>query len=372
MAIKGSTEIKVGIFVFIGLLALFYLTFELAEEAFTPKDSYHIYAVFENVSGLTKGANIEMAGVKIGRVGNIGLTPDGKAKVELLIYKQYKIPEDAEAVIKTYGVLGDKFVEIKAGRSKNYLKPGAVMVKTYSPASLEDILAKIEPALEGLNEIFGTKEGKTNFKEFIANIKETSENFKKITTDIKKGKGTLGKLLIDEGLYNELVVVVENLKMFTKEMAEGQKVITELVKNKNLSRDIIQTVANLRKISEELEKGEGTLGKLMKDDSLYKELKAIAINLKDLTDRIKKGEGTLGKLVYDDKMYKDLEAIATTLKKLTDKIEKGEGTLGKLLKDESLYIEAKKTLQSVNRAAQVVEEQTPISVLGTVAGAVMK
>lgn len=71
-------------------------------------------------------------------------------------------------------------------------------------------------------------------------------------------------------------------------------------------------------------------------------------------------------------LSKDLKSAAQNLDKILAKIEKGEGTLGKLLKDESLYSEAKKTLRSVNRAAKGVEEQVPITVLGTVAGAAMK
>nr|MCR5853833.1 hypothetical protein [Thermodesulfobacteriota bacterium] len=74
----------------------------------------------------------------------------------------------------------------------------------------------------------------------------------------------------------------------------------------------------------------------------------------------------------DDKLYKDLKAIASDLRKITAQIESGQGTLGKLLKDDSLYIEAKRTLKSVNRAAKGVEEQTPITVLGVVAGAAMQ
>jgi phospholipid/cholesterol/gamma-HCH transport system substrate-binding protein len=338
MAIKGSTEIKVGIFVFIGIIALLYLTFKLAEEAFTPKDAYKLYAVFDNISGLTKGAKVEMAGIPIGKVGNIELTSDGKAKVELLIYKGYKIQEDAKAAIRTYGVLGDKFVDIKPGYSNNYLQPGSMIAYTEGAISVDDILASIGPTVEGLKELLGTEEGKENLKVLVANIKDASHSFKNIAERIEKGQGTLSKLISDDKLYKDLAATAESLKAVAKQIESGQ----------------------------------GTLGKLVKDEEIYKSLKTTIANLESVSKRLEKGEGTLGKLMTDEKLYKDLKAISEDLRKITAQIESGQGTLGKLLKDDSLYIEAKKTLKSVNRAAQGVEEQVPISVLGVMAGAAMQ
>jgi phospholipid/cholesterol/gamma-HCH transport system substrate-binding protein len=338
MAIKGGTEIKVGIFVLIGIVALLYLTFKLAEEAFTPKDVYKIYAVFDNISGLTKGAKIEMAGIPIGRVGRIELTPEGKAKVELLIYKGYKIQDDAIAAIRTYGVLGDKFVDIKPGYSKIYLQPGSMIAHTESAISVDEILASIGPTVEGLKELIGTKEGKENLKILVANIRDASQSFKNIAERIEKGQGTLSKLISDDKLYKDLTATAENLK----------------------------------KVSAQIESGQGTLGKLVKDEELYKSLKQTVANLESVSKRLEKGEGTLGKLMTDEKLYKDLKAISEDLRKITAQIESGQGTLGKLIKDDSLYTEAKKTLKSVNRAAKGVEEQVPITVLGVMAGAAMQ
>lgn len=345
MANKGATEIKVGIFVFLGILALLYLTFRLAQEAFVPKDTYRLYAVFDSVSGLIKGAKIEMAGVPIGKVGEISLTPEGKAKVELLIFKRYKVQEDATALVRTFGVLGDKFVEIRPGRSQAFLSEGGMIAKTESPVDLDQILANIGPTVEGLKEVLGTQEGKENLKILVANIKDASESFKKIAEKVEKGQGTLGKLVADDKLY----------------------------------KDLSATSQSLKNIAQQIERGEGTLGKLVKDETLYKTLKNTASNLEKVSHKLERGEGTLGKLINEDELYKDLRVLSKDLKntaqnldKIVARLEKGEGTLGKLLKDDSLYTEAKKTLKSVNRAAKGVEEQVPITVLGTVAGAAMK
>ncbi len=342
---KGITELKVGIFVFLGLIALFILTVRLAQEAFSPKNAYKLYAVFDSVSGLIRGAKVEMAGVQIGKVGEINLTPEGKAKVELNIFQQYKVKEDSVAVVRTFGVLGDKFIEIRPGQSANILPPGGMIARTESPVDLDQILASIGPTVEGLKELLGTKEGQENLKALVANFKEASRSIKVIAEKIEKGQGTLGKFLTDDRLYRDLTSTAENLKVLTAK----------------------------------IERGEGTLGKLIKDEELYNHLRNTSQSLERLAKKLEKGEGTLGKLINDEELYKDLRALSKDLKNTSQsihnivaKIEKGEGTLGKLIKDESLYQEAKKTLRSVNRAAKGVEEQVPISVLGTVAGAAMK
>ncbi|MCS7198744.1 MAG: MlaD family protein [Caldimicrobium sp.] len=352
MSNRGAVELKVGIFVFLGILALLYLTLQLAQEAFAPKDTYKIYGVFDSVSGLIRGAKVEMAGVPIGKVGDISLTPEGKAKVELLIFKKYKIQEDAVGVVRTFGVLGDKFIEIRPGTSPNYLSEGGTIAKTESPVDLDQILASIGPAVEGLKEVLGTKEGKENLRILVANIRDASESFKKIADKVEKGQGTLGKLIADDKLYMEFTAISQSLK--------------------NASQKI-EGLAN------QIDRGEGTLGKLIKDETLYATLKNTASNLERVSKKLEKGEGTLGKLIADEEIYRDLKNLskdlrntAQNLDKIVAKIERGEGTLGKLVKDDSLYNEAKRTLRSVNRAAKGVEEQVPITVLGTVAGAAMK
>ncbi len=342
---KGSTEIKVGIFVLLGIAALFYLTVKLAQEAFTPKDSYPVYALFENVAGLTKGAKVDIAGVTIGKVGDIELTPEGKAKVKLLIYKKFKIRQDSKAIIRTFGVLGDKYVEIKPGKSSYYISPGGVISNTESPVELDQILSSIAPAIEGLKELLGSEEGIKNLKELVANFKEAAESIKMVAQKLEKGQGTLGKLLTDDSLYTELTSTIKDIKI---------------------------TAKNLKEITIEISKGEGTLGKLVKDDTLYQRLNTLSARLERISEKLEKGQGTLGKLINDDSLYTELKTAATSLKNIAQKIERGEGTLGKLINDDTLYVELKKTLKSVDRAAQGMEEQVPISVLGTVAGAAMK
>ena len=390
---KKSTEIKVGLFVLVALLALAYLTVKLAEESLVPRGTYPVYAVFENVSGLVRGARVEMAGVEIGKVGNISLLPEGRAKVELLIYKDFKISRDAEALIRTAGVLGDRFVEVKQGKTSEFLRAGATLARTKSPMDFNQLIAEVGPALkdlrkitEGLSEILGSEEGRNNLKELVANLKDASASFKEVGEKVARGEGTLGKLLVDEALYNDMrrsfedfKVTMGNLKEVSEKMRRGEGTLGKLLTDETLYTDIKVTMGNLKEISEKMYRGEGTLGKLLTDEELYlsfkeamqsveKGSKAIA----EVANKINRGEGTLGKLLTDEELYENLKDTAASLNRIVKKVERGEGTLGKLINDDSLYLEAKRTLQNVNRASTGIQEQVPISILGTIAGAAMQ
>ncbi|NPA48930.1 MAG: MCE family protein [Thermodesulfobacteria bacterium] len=344
-------EIKVGLFVLIALLALAYLSLQLGEEKISTKKTYPLKAVFENVSGLVEGARVEMAGVEIGRVSRISLT-DGKALVEMRIYEGVKIAKDAVAMVRTKGVLGDRYVEIRQGRSPEYLPPGAMIAKTISPVDLDQILAEVGPAIQnlreitaGLKELLGSEEGLNNFRQMVANIKDAAAAFKEVGERLAKGEGTIGKLLTDETLY----VKIERL------------------------------AANLSDVAAKLNRGEGTLGKLINDDELYADLKQTisTINqasstLSEVAKKIGQGEGTLGKLISDEELYNKLNATFDSLSKIAQKIERGEGTLGRLINDDSLYLEAKKTLRNVNQAATGLQEQVPVTILGTIGTMVLQ
>ncbi len=116
---------------------------------------------------------------------------------------------------------------------------------------------------------------------------------------------------------------------------EGEKSIRELVTGAK------ETMTNLQNITQTINKGEGTLGKLVKDDSLYEQTKEVMTEAKE---------------------------TMANLRKVSEDIESGKGTLGKLVKDETLYDETKQAIKSVNKAAEGLDETTPVTVLGVLLG----
>ncbi|TLN01648.1 outer membrane lipid asymmetry maintenance protein MlaD, partial [bacterium] len=123
---KATLEISVGIFVLLGIVCLGYLSIKLGKMELFGGDSYGVTANFDSVSGLRQGASVEIAGVEVGRVDRIALDPiDGySARVNLRINSGIELQDDVIASVRTRGIIGDKFVQLKPGGSDRLLRNG--------------------------------------------------------------------------------------------------------------------------------------------------------------------------------------------------------------------------------------------------------
>ncbi|KAB2836932.1 MCE family protein, partial [bacterium] len=112
---KFSTEAKVGVFVIVAIALLAYLTIDVSQLGWTPGGTYKIYTVMENAEGVSKKTPVQVAGIPVGTVSAITLTPDRKAKVEIELRRDVKLGDDVTAEVRTRGVLGDTYIEIFPG-----------------------------------------------------------------------------------------------------------------------------------------------------------------------------------------------------------------------------------------------------------------
>jgi len=130
---------------------------------------------------------------------------------------------------------------------------------------------------------------------------------------------------------------------------------------------------NLDSISAKLDRGDGTMAKLLNDASLYDRANAVMTDLQSVTNRLASGQGDLGRLVNSDGALYDevretvasLNTTATNLEDISTRIRNGEGTIGRVVTDDTLYQDADDAIRTVDRAAGGIEDQSPISVLGT-------
>src|SRR3990167_2600806 len=120
---KESLELKVGIFVFLGLAALSLLVFKAGD--FYMKPGYTVRFIFDFVSGIDKGSVVRLAGVNVGEVSGIHIirNEEGATQAEVMarIEQGVTIEEDADVRINTLGLLGEKYVEILPGTTGNKL-----------------------------------------------------------------------------------------------------------------------------------------------------------------------------------------------------------------------------------------------------------
>jgi phospholipid/cholesterol/gamma-HCH transport system substrate-binding protein len=142
MYASRTTQFIVGIFAILGIVALAILSLSLGKIPLFPAPGYTLFASFDNISGLKTGDQIQLAGVQVGKVVNIGIK-DYRALVALRVNEGVQIDSDAIAAIKTSGIIGDKYVSIQLGPSDHYLKDGDAIRQTQSAFVLEDAIGQL-------------------------------------------------------------------------------------------------------------------------------------------------------------------------------------------------------------------------------------
>ncbi|MEE4163844.1 MAG: outer membrane lipid asymmetry maintenance protein MlaD [Woeseiaceae bacterium] len=140
-----AVELGTGLFVLLGIGALFFLTTQTTGgDDYNADDVYEVEARFQNVGSLKRRAPVSMAGVTIGRVTDVEFDPVTlEAVVTFVIDKRYDmIPDDSDASILTAGLLGSQYVGLQPGGSDMYLEDGSEILFTQSAVVLENLIGK--------------------------------------------------------------------------------------------------------------------------------------------------------------------------------------------------------------------------------------
>ncbi|MEM8815006.1 MAG: outer membrane lipid asymmetry maintenance protein MlaD [Pseudomonadota bacterium] len=140
-----AVELGTGLFVLLGMGALFFLTTQTTGgDDFDAKEVFEVEARFTNVGSLKRRAPVAMAGVTIGRVTSVEFDAETlEAVVKFVIDKQYaQIPDDSDASILTAGLLGSQYIGLQPGGSDVYLEDGSEIFFTQSAVVLENLIGK--------------------------------------------------------------------------------------------------------------------------------------------------------------------------------------------------------------------------------------
>ena len=140
-----TQDTLVGLFVAIGIAALFFMALQISNlGSYSSGDSYTIHANFQNSGGLKVKSPVSVAGVKIGRVSSITLDQTShEAVVEMRIESQYNnLPDDSSASIYTAGLLGEQYISLDPGSSEEYLQDNSKIDITSSAIVLEEMIGK--------------------------------------------------------------------------------------------------------------------------------------------------------------------------------------------------------------------------------------
>ena len=323
-----SQTIRVGLFFILGL-ALAWITFESLNggHLFKPR-GYTLVAGFANLKGLKTGDEVRMAGVKVGAVQLTRLAPH-RVEALLTIDPDTKIPADAVASVEQSSLLGSNYLGVTFGTPGNQLLKDGEEISTKATVDMSEVISqlgtlgsKLEQVIGDIGKSMGTGGENGNLFQRIdklvnengPKITETVSNLQDITAKIKNGEGTMGKLVNDSKMHDELLASVTEIKA---------------------------AAADARTF--------------MGDAKL-------------IVNDVKSGKGALGVLLYDEPTASSLKVSVNNLRDVSDKLNSGKGTLGKLISDDSLYLSVQSTMKKANRALDGLGDQGPITAVGVVAG----
>ncbi len=287
-----KTETRVGIFILIALGVFFYMTFHLGIFRFD-RARYSQYIVFfDDVSGLTKKADVKIAGVKVGWVEAIELVEDHEyqAKAYIMIHKSYILHEDAHALVRQEGLLGTKYLEVVPGDPilpplqpyETLGRPGRI------PASIDDILFKVqtiagnvEGITDSLHHAIGGPKGREQLRTTMENISEAADKFASFAEVLDR------TLSYNEDSINAVIRDFKELIPSFKQSVERisdvfdrdfDRLATSLEGAANQAKDSFK---NLSSVAEKIDEGKGLLGKLVNEEEAYYDLKFAVRGIKN-------------------------------------------------------------------------------------------
>jgi phospholipid/cholesterol/gamma-HCH transport system substrate-binding protein len=337
-----SNEAKVGIFVVAIIITFIVLLYKIGDLGLPRKDTYTITMVFSTVEGLKTGSQLELAGVQVGSVKEITLNRDYTAVVTAAINEDVKVPIDSTASIATKGVLGDKIIIIRPGSSNNTLEPGGNLARTTIPPPLDTLLEQVGNIASNLTELTGSLNSTLGDEDMMRGILTSIRRLSEDTADM----------------------VASNKENVTATVSNMKDVSASLV---IISQNFSTTSEDIKDIAGTIRSGNGTLGRLVYDDRLYASLSESMESLQKLTSNIQENN-TISLLLSDPTLYYNLVEISENFKTVSDNLASGKGTLGRILNDDELYTNLNEAVRNVNQAAQGLNEQVPITVMGTIMG----
>ena len=324
-----SQTIRVGLFFLLGL-ALAWITFESLNGGHLFKQrGYTLVAGFANLKGLKTGDEVRMAGVKVGAVQLTRLAPN-RVEALLTIEPGVQIPVDAVASVEQSSLLGSNYLGVTFGTPGGPLLKDGEEIKTKPTVDMSEVISqlgtlgsKLEQVIGDIGKSMGTGGDKGSIFERIdklvtdngPKLTESISNLQDITAKIKNGEGSMGKLINDPKLHDELLAGVSEIKLAA---ADARTFMSDT---------------------------------------------------KGIVADVKAGRGTLGLLLYDDATANSFKVSVNNLKEVSAKLNSGQGTLGKLISDDSLYLSVQSTMKKADRALDGLGDQGPITAVGVVAGA---
>ncbi|MEO1032759.1 MAG: MlaD family protein [Bacteroidota bacterium] len=291
-----SQKVRLGIFVIISTLLFIAAVYLIGQGRDMFRKTFTINAYFQNVNGLQNGNNVRYSGIDIGTVKAIKMINDSTIKIDMSIDEKIieHIKKDAIATIGSDGLVGNMIVNIVPGNGKARAIENGDTIESFSKIGADDILSTLSVGSE--------------------NAALLTVDLLKITTAMLEGEGTIGLLLNDTLMAQDLKQSVYNLKMasrgasntidelneIVKSLKTDDKTLLGMVLNDTLSADKMKTIVNHLEISSN-------------------EINTILTNINTIVDDLNSSEGAYHYMVKDTALVHHLEEIIKNINEGTYK-----------------------------------------------------
>ncbi len=318
-------KIRLGLFV-AGGLALFVLAiFIIGKQKNLFNPVFKLTSTFSNVSGLQVGNNIRFSGINVGTVDNIIIINDTTVRVDLTIKRDVWqfIKSDCKVTLGSDGLIGDKLIIINPGsvdaplaKEGQRLESIQTIEKSAIMARLDATTANVENISKQISDISGNINSGNGTLNSLIRDSILAENFKQTIANLARfSKGLTGSDVVMASLKGTALNaedISHQLSLIMNKINSGDGTLGRLIQDSTIAENIYQTILNFKKSSQGLT---GT-------DSIMARLNVTAGNAEIISEQltkmmfaINKGNGTLGRLIRDTTFAENLNQTMINLKK---------------------------------------------------------
>jgi phospholipid/cholesterol/gamma-HCH transport system substrate-binding protein len=339
-----SREIKVGVFVLLGLVLSGAVVFLIGDQRnmFARKIDYT--STFNDVQGLAAGAPVRMNGINVGSVSSVGHSEDlgdPRIHVELWIvrYEALRLRTDARARVVNKGLLGDKMLEIDPGSGGKPLGLGGAITGE-DPTDFSNLVGQVGSIAERTNSVLGNldKASASMADDKVQeNLRGSIHSVNIILKHVAEGDGYANRLLTDPQEAERLSRAIANFETTSGELATAATEVRQLVARVNRGPGFAHSLVYDKEGTDAIKSFGGAADE-------------VALTLRG----VREGNGMAHALLYggtgdEAEIVSNLNAASADLRDIVSGLKKGKGTLGALLVDPSVYEDMKVVLGNVER-----------------------
>ena len=317
------TQLRVGVLIISGLIVFAVGIFFISGQVGFFTSNYELKTYFSGAESLRDGAQVRLAGIVVGNVTGIKLSPytdtSRAVQIDMEVARKYQdqIREDSSATIETVGLLGEAYVNISRGGPGSKPIPDGGTVKSHEEADMKQIVQ--------------------NANDVVSNLRVLSSTLNGITKQIQHGQGSIGRLIYEENFYNNLNKTANEAQKLMAQVQAGHGTLGKFLADETVYDQTVAALDKVNKVLDQVQHGDGSAAKFINDPSVYKNVDQATRRANALIASINESKGTLGKLIKDPSLYNHLDETAQHVDVITSRIDRGQGTLGRLSTDPSMY-----------------------------------